>query len=231
MKRTMAISVLLLVAGIAPAAGATSPDRTPPGGGSSASASRDPFESPSITRLTFDTSEGRFDPGVNNQGWYRDTGRNSNRNSNYIVGHCCGGGSEYRDFFTFDLSSLTRHVETATLVLFDPFNRGDVTETIRFSDVTTPAKRLNANGRVHPDIFADLGSGRSFGTFSPIRKPNSQVRRFRLNHAAVAAINRAAGSYFSLGGQLLSLDYLGEEFLFGGSGNGRQQELIVRTSG
>jgi hypothetical protein len=231
MHRSIAAAALAVLVGVAPAAYASAPNRAPVGGRIVHHPERVSFSSAGERKLAFDTSEGRFTKGVDNQGWYTlHPGFGSNRNSNYIVGSCCHGSFEYRDFFTFDLASLADRVESATLVVYDPRTKGDALETLRFSAVTTPAAQLNHNAGGDRSIFSDLGHGQLFGLFS-VARGRRQVRRFQLNERAVAAINAARGEYFSVGGRLVTISAGNRgQFVFGGSDNAGVQRLIVRTS-
>lgn len=232
MHRSIAAAALAMLLGVTPVAYASAPDRAPADGRIVRHRDRGvSSSSASGTKLAFDTSEGRFTKGVDNQGWYTlHRGFGGNRNPNYIVGTCCHGPAEYRDFFTFDLGGLDGRIEAATLVLYDPTTKGDALETIRFSGVTTPARRLNHNSAGDRAIFSDLGHGQLYGAFS-VARGRRQVRRFQLDERAVQAINAARGNYFSVGGRLLTIS-TGErgQFLFGGSSNDGVQRLIVRTS-
>jgi hypothetical protein len=153
-----------------------------------------------------------------------------NRNDNYIVGKCCGGNGEYRDFFTFDLGSLDERAVSAVLVLSDPRSAGRPLETLRFSAIETAARRLNHNDSGDRTIFSDLGHGQLFGEFSVSTDEHRPIRTFHLNGRAVAAINQARGGYFSLGGRLLDLpEGLSGRHLFGFSSGRGVQRLIVRT--
>jgi hypothetical protein len=205
MRRSIAASTFVLILGpifaLMPIANASSPDASSAKGGVSSAPSAAPKVSSSGgATYAFDTSDGQFRQGVDNQGWYQISPRSGgNRNDNYIVGKCCGGSGEYRDFFTFDLASLDERAVSATLVLTDPKSRGGAIETIRFSAVDTPARRLNRNDAGDRTIFSDLGHGELYGEFG-VLTDNRQTRRFRLNERALAAINQARGSYFSVGG-------------------------------
>ncbi len=231
MHRSIAAAALAVLVGVTPAAYASAPNRAPVGGRIVHHPERVSPSSSGGTTFTFDTSEGRFTKGVDNQGWYlphRNYGRDDN--SNYIVGTCCHGSSEYRDFFTFDLASLADQVESATLVVYDPRTKGDALETLRFSAVTTPAPQLNHNAGADRSVFSDLGHGQLYGLFS-VARGRRQVRRFQLNERAVAAINAARGEYFSVGGRLVTISAGNRgQFLFGRSNNAGVQRLIVRTS-
>ena len=119
-------------------------------------------------------------------------------------------------------------------------------ETYGLFDVHTDAVTLNYNEGTNPTIFADLGSGVSYGTFLVERPPpwiptptiansstDSNVLTFQLNADAIANINATAGGFFSIGGTLLTLDgttnYFGDEGLFGFSYGTGPQLLILEV--
>jgi hypothetical protein len=183
-----------------------------------------PGVSEAATTQTFTTSQSPFDPGVRNQGWWSATFEAADSNDNYLVGGCCSGTST-RNFFTFDLSAactassvtlrLTRFEQTGPLTYF-------------LYDVSTPASTLNANQGTSQEIFADLGSGTSFGSFPVAPGPATDVLSFPLNPAGVAAFNAARGGFFSIGGQTPAESTASVEFLYGSSGGSNGvQELTV----
>ena len=96
-------------------------------------------------------------------------------------------------------------------------------------EVTTPDRVLNNNVGINLLIYQDLGTGPSYGRFriNTDGRRDSLVR-LPLNKTAVAAINDARGHYFSIGGRLLSINSVRGDYLFGGSGPGGVQALIVR---
>jgi hypothetical protein len=184
-------------------------------------------EAAQATSFTFTTSQSEFTPGVRNQGWWGSPNRpNTNTtNENYLVG-TLGAGNRFvhRNFFTFDLSSLspTETIESVTLQL-TRFNAStvDPTETLGLFDVTTPADRLNNN----------QGTNATTGT-------PEDILSFELNQAAIADIQSRAGQtglngFFSIGGALLSISRTaGNEFLFSYNSNsnvGGVQRLVVTT--
>jgi hypothetical protein len=178
--------------------------------------------------IELSTAQGPIDPGGINQGWWTATGpANVNPNTNYFVGKD-DLGREFRDFFTFDLrlipSDLT--VVGATLRVNAGFSTaGDLIETVGFFDVSTDAVTLNRNTGTSEAIFADLGTGRSYGTF-PVNRGTLGDLSFVLNADAVADINASRPGYFSLGGRLLSFSRPDAEFRFGGT-EGLVARLIV----
>jgi hypothetical protein len=98
------------------------------------------------TTLVFNTSDSRFDTGVNNQGWWSTNFPNATTaNDNHFTGEDVSLNSLFRSFFTFDLAALVnRTVLSATLELTRyTYVSPDPTETIAFFDVTTDAATLN----------------------------------------------------------------------------------------
>ena len=182
--------------------------------------------------LIFDTSDNQFDAGVDNQGWWSDTRVNSDDHDGYITGIVFDG--DHRSFFTFDLSSLSLPVISATLELrrFEYWSTAE-SETFGLSDVSTDAAILNNNVGTSASIYNDLGSGVSYGEFEILSDGlSTDVLSFELNDAALTNINAAKGGWFSIGGSLLSPGSPmpdGTELLFGVSQDGGSQRLIVEV--
>lgn len=134
----------------------------------------------------------------NNQGWWSSVSANGDTNDNWIVG-VLGAGNYYHDYFTFDLSGLSATITAASLTT----ERAGATGTFPYTmwDVSTDAATLN-NKAVSPNlaIFADLGSGNSYGTNLVGPGNYSDLLTFTLNAQGVADINRAEGHFFSVGG-------------------------------
>lgn len=185
----------------------------------------------SATTIIFNTSDSRFDAGVDNQGWWDPTFNNSDANDNYVTG---GDTFVHRSFFTFDLSSLdlsSSVVTSARLELVRYGYSGGATETISFWDVSTDAATLNNNTGASAAIFNDLGSGIRYGQFVVGSYPfsNSLTLSFALNSAALGDITNAAG-FFSIGGALDSIVGISPQYLFGSSFGAGTQRLIVETT-
>ncbi|MBN1795779.1 MAG: hypothetical protein JW804_03830 [Sedimentisphaerales bacterium] len=169
--------------------------------------------------LAFSTSDNQFNSGIDNQGWWSDTMSNEFITENYAIG-VNPTGNYSRNFFTFDLSSLSDAVLSATLQLtrFKYLSTAD-SETLGIFDVTTDAATLNDKNGINAAIYNDLGSGTSYGQFEVLSTGSEDdVLSFSLNSAAIANINSAAGGWFSIGGAILSFGspiYGGAEGLFG----------------
>jgi hypothetical protein len=81
---------------------------------------------------------------------------------NYLVGRA--NAAEYRNFFSFDVSSINRRVILAELQVNSGAVKGDLTETLSLFDVSTSGDVVNNNGEPDVEIFRDLGTGISYGT-------------------------------------------------------------------
>jgi len=182
--------------------------------------------------IIFNTSDSRFDPGVDNQGWWSATQSNVDVNDNYFAGLTCDSPActtvhDVRDFFSFDLSSLSGDVVSATLEVRRSFNQS-ASPTFALFDVSTDPVTLNNNTGTSAAIFNDLGTGKSYGEFRVPNGAADDVLRFPLNATAIADIQASAGGFFSIGGAVRG------GFLFGGStgsaGSGIQR-LVINTKG
>jgi len=204
-------------------------------------------EAAQATSFTFTTSQSEFTPGVRNQGWWGSPNRPSiNTNENYLVG-TLGAGNRFvhRNFFTFDLSSLslsqTETIQSVTLEL-TRFNAStvDPTETLGLFGVTTPANILNNNQGTNANLFNNLVTGTSYGEFvvNTTTGAPEDILSFELNAAAFSDIQNRAGQsgldrFFSIGGALLSISRTaGNEFLFSVPSNspGGVQRLVITTA-
>jgi hypothetical protein len=167
------------------------------------------------------TSHNEIDGAHWNQGWFKLSGNNTNvSNVSIFLGSSNSGGSpgEHRNYFTFFLPSMApgETVVEATLLWINAGNSStnEATETLEFFDVTTDATTLN-NTLFSSAIYTDLGTGTSYGQHVvPGFSDSTDEIQFPLNLAAIAKISASAGSYFSIGGRLLTGD--GDDFLFAG---------------
>ena len=144
-------------------------------------------------------------------GWYDYKGEHFASNSDYIVGDCsigtCGGLGAYNDFFTFNLAGVSGSVTSVTFSAFNPGGpypgySGKPSSTYTLWDVTTPIGVLNSDNSTATGIYADLGSGISYGSVSVSAADNGALVRVTLNAAGIAAVNAAVGSEFAIGGSL-----------------------------
>ncbi|HEY3285162.1 MAG TPA: hypothetical protein VGN26_23060 [Armatimonadota bacterium] len=173
------------------------------------------------------------------RGWFDATGSHIADNPNYVAGLSISGpGSEYRDFFVFDLSSLDLTGKTITdvrleLTVFSIYASVGGSVAYGTYDVSTPASDLMADQSGATGIFDDLGTGVSYGGFGlPSAISGSGEVTLDLTPAVEADLAAAAGGYFALGGKTQSV---GPCFVFGGSGSLGSppmgvQRLIVTTT-
>ncbi|MBW4473935.1 MAG: S8 family serine peptidase [Stenomitos rutilans HA7619-LM2] len=195
------------------------------------------------TTLVFDTSQNPFTPGINNQGFWSAT-YPIDGYSSYTVGEPfwiasnLPTGDVINGYWTFDLSSLTAPITSATLEVQRYYGSGDPTETLGLFSVETDAATLNNRIGTNSAIFNDLGSGTSYGTYAVSTTGDpTEILGFNLNTAAIAAINKAKGGFFSIGNTILSLDRPNSqspEYLFAlvelASSSGVPR-LVLETSG
>ena len=191
--------------------------------------------------IVFSTSDGQFDVGVDNQGWWSASASNNDSNANYITGEgfdVLGNNAVFNGFFTFDLSTLdvTGQVVTKAILSLPGYMyaSADPSEHVVFSDVSTDAVVLNDNTGASTAIFNDLGSGTSYGKFAVTSyspgDPGASLE-FALNVAAITDITAHAGGYFSIGATLASLTPGGgSEALFSHSSGRGEQLLILETT-
>ena len=180
----------------------------------------------------FDTATSPFVPDTPNQGWWSTDNDNYPLNANYVVGGQCGG-SEFRNFFTFDLRSLDKRIVSASLRINTREMVGQPLETLRLHDVTTDPERLNSRLGRDEAVFADLGTGKVYGTYTLSTEQDDVVVELKLNRKAVRALNRAQGDFFSIGGRLVSLGShtpgVEEQFMFSNSSRAETVQLVTQT--
>lgn len=147
------------------------------------------------------------------QGWFNQLGVD-NGEPNDIGNTFTGtfGSSEFRSFFTFDVSGLQAPIKGGTLRLFqETYFSGDPTETLVAYDVSASNEFLTSNPPLVEGlgVFEDLGSGSVYGegTVEAFVSPTDGFLEITLSAAAVDAINAAQQGTgdFALGLVLASL--------------------------
>jgi hypothetical protein len=148
-----------------------------------------------------------------NQGAWNDTVDNTTTNVSALVGSPRVGplaGGSNRAFFSFVIPASVSERQVTAAVLLQTFGGSsednEEIETIGLFDVSTDILALVHNQGRSSTIFADLGSGVSYGEF-PVRRglhPATDFLSFALNTAGIAKINNSAGSFFSIGASLLT---------------------------
>lgn len=193
-------------------------------------------------QVAFDTSQSRFRPGLDNQGtvfgdaqdpdvgYWGDT-----PNAAYLVGFEWEAPYELRNYFTFDLSTLTPGSATSAVLVLRNGNDWSYGPggLFRIREVVTGARALNLHNADPERIFDDLGMGPVFGSKRIIKSTaTGPVVSIRLNDKGVAAINAAAGRFFSVGGRLTNKrvdPYQGHSILWLYSSGYGVQRLLVTT--
>ncbi|CCI12466.1 Similar to tr/Q12JK6/Q12JK6_SHEDO Peptidase S8 and S53 [Microcystis aeruginosa PCC 9806] len=153
-------------------------------------------------------------------GWYDNTGFHIPSNTNYIVGDNENPNILYRNWFTFNLPTLTAPIISAQLkVNTFGYSSLDASETYQLQEVTTPVATLTAGGSGLTAIYADLGDGAIYGSRVYTNADNNLIRTIDLNAAAISALTAKSGQAFALGGLLTTLDTIDNiEYVFGSSG-------------
>jgi len=136
------------------------------------------------------------------RGWYDDTGFHDPSNLNYIAGF--DRGTQYRDFFVFDLSGISNPIISASLRLWNPSNGTTGPGTFQVSDVSTPIPSLTAGGSGQTATFNDLGTGTSFGSVAVSTADNGTFVTVNLNASALAFLNANLGNTIAFGGQFIT---------------------------
>lgn len=209
------------------------------------------------TTLTFTTSTNTFNK-QKNQGFYDNAQTSAtNTNDSYIVG-TIAGLAEFRDYFTFDLSTDTDNTPNLLSLLQGPIDSvqlvlspGVVTSdnpvdtvAVNFGSVATDATTLNTATGSQPAIFNDLAAGNgNYGTFNVPLTPDETTPvvtpiTFTLSPTAINDIQSLVGSsstnkFFSIGGSLIPSAPDITEVAFGSTDSASLpngiQELIIQT--
>jgi hypothetical protein len=146
------------------------------------------------------------------KGWYNEFGYHDPSSENYYAGNNRGPGcircsSEVRNFFVFDLSSITQPITSATLEIGrGRYDSPDLAETYELHDVTTSINLLRTGNGGLP-AFVDLGTGEVYGSITIGRDETNSVIKIELSASAIAAMNLNPGQ-FAIGGSVTSLDNL-----------------------
>jgi len=154
-----------------------------------------------------------------------DSGYSDPLTVNYLAGrYTFGTTGEYRNFFVFNLGTVTDQIVSAKLVLNTlGIQAANEYETFQLYDATTPIATLTAGGYNQSDTFSDLGSGVAYGSrnYYPSESDSDGTNNTRaeiiLNADFVAAANTARGGEVALGGAVTSLlpASTADQYLFG----------------
>jgi hypothetical protein len=146
-------------------------------------------------------------------GWYLqtaiDAGRHDATNPSYEVGTDEFPDDVFRDFFVFDISSLTGPVTTASFTVNTAETwlsaAGTPTALLSLFDVSTSINDLEATNSGRGDIWSDLGSGDLYGTQLYTDADSGLWLTITLSPNSVEDLNTAIGEgakQFAIGGIL-----------------------------
>jgi subtilisin-like proprotein convertase family protein len=133
-------------------------------------------------------------------GWYTEVGYHDPANRNNLFG--LNVGLDYNAFYVFDLTDLDGKATEAILrIEFDANSYSGSLESMEVTihKVSTNVATLVAGGTGLTDIYSDLETGDSFGTFGVIQADESDILEIRLNAKGLKAINAAKGGLFAIG--------------------------------
>ena len=154
------------------------------------------------------TLDGTTDLGFLDQGWYFQSGSHTPSNPNYIVGICdtnCALKGEYRNWFAFDISSLTAPVSSLSLRLFS-YNVTLSSGNYYLNDYTGSVPSLIA-GTAGVAGFNDLGGGQNYGFRFYQDTESNTFHTISLNSNAVNSLNAAirnGDDRWAIGGAFLA---------------------------
>jgi Domain of unknown function (DUF4114)/SdrD B-like domain/von Willebrand factor type A domain/Bacterial Ig-like domain/Putative Ig domain len=201
-------------------------------------------QSITATTVNFDTSNGQIRTNLDNQRGFTDNNQVEITGLQGTSDHAIGesffvrtnrpAGPLVRSVVSFNLGSLTSPITSAKLQLQKSSTSGDPIETLGLFDVSTNPNTLYTSNYVSPEIYADLGTGKNYGTFDVATGGSTtEILEFKLNEAAIADLNAAGGNFFSIGLSLLSTNPNNQnqaaEYLFARGGNTGIQRLVLET--
>lgn len=171
-------------------------------------------------------------------GSYQSTGFHDSLSANYIAGNSSNssGPRVFRNWFVFDLSSVTDTIIGAELRLFNPTSGFasllDTSETYSLFDVSTPISTLTATsgGGSGVAVYGDLGTGTIYGSRSLTSTSNNTLVSTTLNTSAIDSLNSAT-SLWAIGGANTTLRSppASFEFMFGFTGSSSTRQLVLET--
>jgi hypothetical protein len=175
--------------------------------------------------ISLSTSAATINVGAFDGGWYRSDGLHNPPNENYLAGEA--GAIEHRNWFAFDLSSVTlregEFIINATLSLQNGRYGGGMSETWTVVSVETNVSDVTAahsSGSVAGiGVFNDLKDGGFYGetTVNSSTGISTIIDVSFIGVNAIMDITASIGGLFAVGGYVSSLDSSSDEFLFSGS--------------
>jgi hypothetical protein len=168
-------------------------------------------------------------------GWYDDSGHHGANNTNYIAStfSAVGGNNRHRNFFVFDLSSVSGNIISASLQLQTPnfSTSGNGTYTVHHvststNDLTTTHISNDASGLA---IYGDLGDGFIAGS-TPVDIGFAGIVEVNLTPTALAdlqsSVDNSIGLY-AFGGTWSSSP---DTAIFGSTNSSMTRQLVITTA-
>lgn len=144
---------------------------------------------------------------ADNTGWYRSDGHTAfPGNTDYIAGDCSSCGNyNFRNFFNFDLSSVTGTITGASLSIFNPSTGyAGAPSTFIVHDANALATAL-LSGTSSTSTYNAMTTGSIFGSAGVSSATNNSNVIVNLNPFALASINSLEGQSFTVAGRLGTL--------------------------
>jgi Bacterial pre-peptidase C-terminal domain len=162
---------------------------------------------------------------ASDSGYIAGDGSHTQGNNSYATG--LATGTEYRNYGSFAIASDLPNILSAELRMLNPSNSSfpgfeyvspDPTETYTLFDVSATPSELDTT-RLPGDaigigLFADLGTGSSFGLRTVSSADNGTTISIPLNAAGLAALNAGRGQTISIGGAVTTLQGTSDQFFF-----------------
>ncbi len=161
-------------------------------------------------------------------GHYFPTGKHYSSNLNFAIGtNPSHSLIDLRNFFVFDLSTISGVVTSATLITNSGgANNSDVYTLYDVSDISALTEDHTFPESYAPDVYSDIGSGNVFGSIV-IENIDWKPISISLNSNAIQAINGTLGGLFAVGG---SYPVNAESYAFFSSGSNLNRKLVLETS-
>ena len=133
------------------------------------------------------------------RGSYSHAGAHNGASLNAYAGQ--GAGTDrHRAYMVFDLTALSRPIESGVLRLeYDSIVGPDAAEVFSVYDVTSNLDDLMLTQTNRADIYADLGTGVYYGVSAAFASGAGTILEIPLEPDAITDINNAAGQRFAVG--------------------------------
>ncbi|MBA4015842.1 MAG: hypothetical protein C0483_01505 [Pirellula sp.] len=163
-------------------------------------------------------------------GWWNSLGSHTSSNNNYVVGYGSSESADRRNFFVFDLASVSQSILTAQLRLQNPssgYTSSDASESYALFDVSTALAALQGSGSGQTAIYTDLGTGVTYGGQTVTSASNGQIVLVDLNAAGLSYLNSVRGSKGVIGGAITTIVGTADQFVFGYTAGTETRQLVL----